>query len=292
MQKTFEVTGPVELELRLASGEIEIDPSLTGRVEVELTAHDEESQRLVDEARVELQDHAEQQRVIVDVPRRRGSGFSFGVVFGRSGVTCRVRCPEGSLVNVKSKSADVLARGTIGGLNVQTASGDIEVDRVLGSVNVKSASGDLEAREVKGGVNVQTASGDVEIEVVRGPVNVATASGDLRIAEAYGDVSANTVSGDQDHGAVMTGHVGAHSVSGDVRIGVRRGSRVFLDCNTVSGDTSSELELTDDAATGEGPLVEIRAKTVSGDIKITRAPAAPAAATTEAPSETDQEVHA
>ncbi len=292
MQKTFEVTGPVELELRLASGEIEIDPSLIGRVEIELTAHDEESQRLVEEARVELQDHAEQQRVIVDVPRRRGGGFSFGVVFGRSGVTCRVRCPEGSLVNVKSKSADVLARGTIGGLNVQTASGDIEVDRVLGSVNVKSASGDVEAREVKGGVSVQTASGDVEIEVVHGPVNVATASGDLRIAEAYGDVSANTVSGDQDHGAVMTGHVAAHSVSGDVRVGVRRGSRVFLDCNTVSGDTSSDLELTDDAATGEGPLVEIRAKTVSGDIKITRAPAAPAAATTEAPSQTDQEVHA
>ncbi len=179
MQKTFEVTGPVELELRLASGEIEIDPSLTGRVEIELTAHDEESQRLVDEARVELQDHAEQQRVIVDVPRRRGTGFSFGVVFGRSGVTCRVRCPEGSLVNVKSKSADVLARGTIGGLNVQTASGDIEVDRVLGSVNVKSASGDLEAREVKGGVSVQTASGDVQIEVVHGPVNIATASGDV-----------------------------------------------------------------------------------------------------------------
>jgi hypothetical protein len=291
MQKTFEVTGPVELELRLASGEIEIDPSLTGRVEIELTAHDDESQRLIDEARVELQEHAERQRVLVDVPRRSG-GFSFGIVFGRSGITCRVRCPEGSLVNVKSKSADLLARGTIGGLNVQTASGDIEVDRVLGGVNVKSASGDLEAREVQGGVSVQTASGDVQVDVVRGPVSVATASGDVRIGEAYDDVSANTVSGDQDHGAVMTGRVSAHSVSGDVRVGVRRGSRVFLDCNTVSGETSSELELTSDAAGGEGPLVEIRAKTVSGDIKITRAAAAPAAPTTEAPSETDQEVHA
>jgi hypothetical protein len=286
MQKTFEVTGPVELDLRIARGEIEIDPTLDGRVEIDLTAHDDESQRLLDEARVELQDHPERQRVLVDVPRR-GGGLSFGIVFGRSGITCRVRCPEGSLVSVKSKSADVLARGTIGGLSVQTASGDVEVDHVLGGVNVKSASGDLEAREVGGGVNVQTASGDIAIEVARGAVNAATASGDVRVGEAYGDVSANTVSGDQDHGAVMTGHVAAHSVSGDVRIGVRRGSRAYLDCNTVSGDTSSDLELTDDAATGEGPLVEIRAKTVSGDIKITRAPAP-----TNAPSETDQEVHA
>jgi hypothetical protein len=287
MQKTFEVNGPVELDLRIVSGEIEIDPSLDGRVEIELTAHDEESQQLVDDARVELQDHAERQRVLVDVPRRRGGGFSLGLVFGRNGVTCRVRCPEGSLVSAKTKSADVLARGTIGGLSVQTASGDVEVNRVLGGVSVKSASGDLEAREVGGGVSVQTASGDIAIDVARGAVTVATASGDVRIGEAYDDVSANTVSGDQDHGAVMTGHVAAHSVSGDVRIGVRRGSRAFLDCNTVSGDTSSELELTEDAATGGGPLVEIRAKTVSGDIKIARAPAP-----TNAPSETDQEVHA
>jgi Putative adhesin len=287
MQRTFDVTGPVELDIRLTSGEIEIDPTLDGHVEIELTAHDEESQRLVDEARVELQDHSERQRVIVDVPQRRGGGFSFGIVFGRSGITCRVRCPEGSLVGAKSKSADLLARGTIGGLTVQTASGDVEVDRVLGSVNVKSASGDVQAREVNGGVSVQTASGDIEVEVVRGPVSIATASGDVSIREAYDDVSANTVSGDQDHGAVMTGRVAAHSVSGDVHIGVRRGSRVFLDCNTVSGETSSDLDLTPDAATGDGPLVEIRAKTVSGDIKITRA-----AAATHSPSETDQEVHA
>ena len=288
MQKSFEVTGPVELELRLASGEIEIDPSLDGRVEISLEAHDDESQRLIDEARVELQDHSDRQRVIVDVPYRRGGGFSFGLVFGRSGITCRVRCPEASLVSVKSKSADVLARGTIGGLSVQTASGDVEVDRVLGGVSVKSASGDVEAREIGGATSIQTASGDVQIEVARGSVTIATASGDVRIGEAYDDVSANTVSGDQDHGAVMTGQVATHSVSGDVRIGVRRGSRAYLDCNTVSGDTSSDLELTPDAATGDGPLVEIRAKTVSGDIKITRAPAQ----TTNALSETDQEVHA
>ena len=72
---------------------------------------------------------------------------------------------------------------------------------------------------------------------------------------------------------MMRGQVNATSVSGDVTIGVRRGSKVYLDCNTISGDTSSELELTTDAPAGDGPLVEIRAKTVSGDIRITRAPA-------------------
>ena len=45
MHKTFDVHGPVELDVRLASGDIEVDPTVDGRVEIELTAHDEESQR-------------------------------------------------------------------------------------------------------------------------------------------------------------------------------------------------------------------------------------------------------
>jgi DUF4097 and DUF4098 domain-containing protein YvlB len=136
---------------------------------------------------------------------------------------------------------------------------------------------------VTGATSVQTASGDIEVEIARGNITLASASGDVTVAEAYGNVSANTVSGDQNHGAVLQGNVAAHSVSGDVSIGVRRGSRVFLDCNTVGGDTRSELELAPEAPAGNGPLVEIRAKTVSGDIVITRAPA-PA-------DSTQQEVH-
>jgi DUF4097 and DUF4098 domain-containing protein YvlB len=279
MQKSFDVAGPVEVEIRLASGDIRIDPSLDGRVEVDLTGNDEESQRLVEDAEVSLRESHGRPVVYIEVPNKRGFNFS---LFGRSGISCRVRCPEGSMVNAKTKSADVEVSGTIGGLNVATASGEVEADRIDGSVNVKSASGDVEIREVKGSVNVQTASGDIEIRVVGGGINVNSASGDVTIGEAYDNVNVNTVSGDQEHGAVMRGNVNANSVSGDVTIAVRRGSKVFLDCNTMSGDTSSELEMTGDAPTGDGPFVEIRAKTVSGDIRITRAPA---------PNE-HQEVHA
>jgi DUF4097 and DUF4098 domain-containing protein YvlB len=280
MQKTFEVAGPVELDVRLAAGTIDVDPSLDGRVEIELTASDEESQRLVDETRVELVERPGRSEVLVEVPQRRGF---FGVSFGRGGIACRIRCAEGSGVKIRSKSADVRVRGTIGGLNVATASGDVEADRVTGGVNVKSASGDVTVREAGDAVSVQTASGDIDVDVARGPVNAATASGDVRIGDAAGNVTANTVSGDQELGAVARGNVSAQSVSGDVEIGVRRGSKVYLDCSTVSGDTSSELDVSSDAPAGDGPQLEIRARTVSGDITIRRAPA---------PAGDPQEVHA
>jgi DUF4097 and DUF4098 domain-containing protein YvlB len=276
MQKTFEVSGPVELEVRLSSGEISIDPSLDGRVEIDLLAHDDESQRLIDEARIELREGGPRPQVSVILPQRKG--FSFG--FGNRGVSCTIRCPEGSAVSAKTKSADLSAQGKLGGLSFATASGDTDVADIDGSLNVKTASGDVQAGEIGGSVNVQSASGDVTIESVRGPASVGSVSGDVTVDAAYDNLNANTVSGDQDLGAVMLGKVSAQSVSGDVTIGVRRGSKVFLDCNTLSGDTSSDLEVSGDAPGGDGPLVEIRAKTVSGDIHITRA-AAPADHTTE-----------
>src|SRR5438105_2220131 len=237
MQKSFEVTAPPELEVRLASGDIQVD-AVEGAhsVDVELIAEDEESQQLVDAARIELREKHGRPEVIIDVPQKRG-GFSLGAVFGRSGITCRVRTPEQTLLSVRrSKSADVSVRGTLGGVNVATASGDVRLENVDGGVNVKSASGDVTVRTITGGVNIQSASGDIELEVARGPVNAATVSGDLTIGEAWDNVNANTVSGDQEHGAVYQGNIAAHSVSGDVRVGVRRGSKAFLDCNTVSGD--------------------------------------------------------
>jgi hypothetical protein len=282
MQRSFEVSGPVELEVRLTSGDIEIDAVEGAQsVDIELSAHDEESQALVDAARVELREQHGRPLVVVDVPQRRG-GFNLGSLFGREGITCRVRMPHESGADVRTKSADISVRGTLGGANVQTASGDVRLEDITGGLNARSASGDITVRRVGSGINIQTASGDVEIEAASGPVNAATASGDLTIGEAWNNVNANTVSGDQEHRAVYQGLVAANSVSGDVQVGVRRGSKAFLDCNSVSGDTSSELDMLPDAPSGDGPLVELRVKTVSGDIAITRAPA---------PADT-QEVHA
>jgi DUF4097 and DUF4098 domain-containing protein YvlB len=127
---------------------------------------------------------------------------------------------------------------------------------------------------------VQTASGDVAVQQSRGDVTVQAVSGDVWIKDARQSAHVNTVSGDQRIDAVVEGSVETQAVSGDILIGVRRGSRVYVDANTISGSTSSELNLTDapvdEASTDgddEGPMVEVRAKTVSGDVSIVRAAA-------------------
>jgi DUF4097 and DUF4098 domain-containing protein YvlB len=267
MHKTFDVSGPVNVDVQLASGDIRIDRANGDTAEVELRANDPESQELIDNATVELRGRD----LVVDVPGKRGFNFNLGNLFGGRGITCLIRCEQGSSVRVRSKSADVVVAIDVAAADIATASGDARLENVHGDLAFKGASGDVAARNVGGRASVNTASGDIQLENVGGQVNANSASGDITVESAHADVRANTASGDISIALVTTGEVAVNSASGDVSVGVRRGSQVYLDCSTVSGDAHSELGPTGDTPAGDGPMVHLKARTVSGDISITRA---------------------
>jgi hypothetical protein len=269
MQKTFETAGPPRLDIRVPSGEVLIEPGREGVTEVELIGHDDASRQAVEEARVELTDNG--QRVVIDVNPRSGSFF--GLVLGRGGVTCRVRCPEGASVDARTKSADVQGRGRFASVEVQTASGDVMFDDVEQGASAKTASGDIRFERVGRGVSAQSASGDVHVGAMGEGGAIQTVSGDAFVGTAGASLSLTTVSGDIRVDAVHEGNINLGAVSGDVVVGVRRGSRLWVDAQSISGETESELELAGTPISDEGPLVELRAKTVSGDIRVVRAPA-------------------
>ena len=272
MHKTFDTPGPLALRLEIPSGEIEISAGPGTETSLDLDALDDASARALDQVRVELRDTRDGHELVVEAKGRGGWGSFLN--FGQTGYRLRVGCPEGARVAARTRSADVTGHGRLGALDVQTASGEVSFTEVDGDAVVKSASGDVELGTVAGRASAHTASGGVEIGRAGGDVDVNNVSGEIVVRDAQGSVTVNSVSGDQRLQAVVEGIVKAQSVSGDVLIGVRRGSRVYLDCNTLSGETSSELELTGEAG-DEGPLVELRAKTVSGDITVVRAAAIP-----------------
>ncbi|HMH40411.1 MAG TPA: DUF4097 family beta strand repeat-containing protein, partial [Gaiellaceae bacterium] len=167
-------------------------------------------------------------------------------------------------------------RGEYGGVEIKTASGDLQLDEARGAVRIKTASGDVHLDQAQTSLEVQSVSGDLHVGSVGGDLRAQLVSGDVHVRDARASIGANTVSGDQNFEAVLKGRIELKAISGDVTVGIRSGARVFVDANTVSGSTSSELDL-GDAPTREpapdSPLVEVFAKTVSGDVRIERAPA-------------------
>ena len=281
--ETFSTPGPVRLDLEMPAGEIEIATANTDEthVELEATSSNEQVQEMVAAARIESTRRGDVFQVTVEVRTRHGVWISFSggpdIRLGTPEMRLRISCPAGAELDVKTKSADLEAHGEYGDVDVKTASGDLSIESAR-NTNVKTASGDVHFETVSGILDVKTVSGDVHVASVAGNANFQVVSGDVFVHDAGGSISGTSVSGDQRYEAVVNGRVELRAVSGDLGIGVRRGSRVFIDANTVSGSTSSEFDLADAPDEGgepteEGPMVEVRAKTVSGDIMLARDPA-------------------
>jgi len=146
----------------------------------------------------------------------------------------RVVTPHGADLRSEVASADIVGRGTFGEVEINVASGDVVLEQVEGETRINSASGDVDLREAH-------------------PARINTASGDVRLRR------------------VVEGDVRVHSASGDVEVGIAAGSRLWVDAQSLSGSTSSELELEGAPSDDEGPLVELRVQTMSGDIAVRRA---------------------
>ncbi|MDX6514022.1 MAG: hypothetical protein QOE36_3526 [Gaiellaceae bacterium] len=268
IERSFDTSGPLALVLKVSAGEVDLETAGGDGAHVEVEPLNDAARDLLDEVRVELRGH----ELEIEAPGRRS-------VFGFRSPEFRVavRMPDGSDVRVKVVSADVEARGRYGKVELQAASGDFRLEGDVDQAQVHTASGDLSLESVSGDARVHSASGDVRFGHVGGAVSAHLASGDLTVDHADGSVEARSASGDLTVGSVAAGSASLTSASGDIVVGIRRGSRVWIDAESASGSTSSDLDLSDDAPSGDeddGPLVEIRARSASGDIRIVRAGAA------------------
>jgi DUF4097 and DUF4098 domain-containing protein YvlB len=255
----FTTPNGLQLDVKISSGSIEIETTDTTETTLEIR-----NERDPDDFRIECTElPGGGHRLVVEERRRKA--FSFG--FSRE-LRVGVRCPTGTTVEANSGSADLDVRGRVGALAFQSGSGDLSFEDSDGDVVVKLASGDVQGRHALGDLVANTASGDIQVDRVDGELVARTASGDVQVRASGSSVQITTASGDVRVSGLSLGEATIRSVSGDVQVGVARGTRVWLDLSSVSGDTVSDLEMGDGPAAGEAAALELRASTVSGDIHV------------------------
>ena len=252
LERTFHTPLPLELEVAIPSGDIEVET--TEGEESNITVDGDEP--LLEE--VEIRHDGD--RVVVSYRGKGKFNFSlspFSLYWGVNELRVRATIPHGAGVKVKTASADSQLAGHFGAVGVNSVSGDV---RVRG--------------EIAGDANLKTVSGDADLDRVDGDLSAQSVSGDLGIGPVAGSADAKTVSGDIRLQAMTAGDVRFTSVSGDVEIGIAQGSALDVDAGSTSGDLSSEVPLASEPLPGEAeaaPTVVLRGRTVSGDVKVFRA---------------------
>ncbi len=251
LERTFHTPLPLELEVGIPSGGIEVETTEGEESNITVDGDD----RLLEEVEIRQDGN----RLVVAYRGKGKLGFSlspFSLVFG-SELRVRATVPHTAAVKVKTASADAQLNGRFGALGVNSVSGDV---RLRG--------------EIAGSANIKTVSGDADLDRVEGDMSGHTVSGDLRIGPIAGSSDVKTVSGDIRLQAVTSGDVRFSSVSGDIEIGIAQGSALDVDAGSTSGDLSSEVPLASEPMPGDdapAPTVVLRGRTVSGDVKVFRA---------------------
>jgi DUF4097 and DUF4098 domain-containing protein YvlB len=245
---TFQTPQAVELEIKIPAGHVEVETIDGTESTIELIGTD----RLVEQVEVVQNGRA----ISVEYKKRFGLRIEIGdLSWGTGSLRVLARVPHGSDTQLSTAAADMELRGHFGSLETKSAAGDLVVEGTI----------DNSAR-------IKTVSGDVRLRTVGGQLTVQSVSGDVTAASVGGDVSAKSVSGDVRIESTREGHVTVQSVSGDIEVGVAAGTNLDVDAGSVSGDLSSEVALGSDAgAVGDGPMLVVRGKTVSGDFKVFRA---------------------
>lgn len=252
-QQQFNVSEPVLVEVRIASGDVVVSTAETDEARVILSGPD----AVIAATTVALHNSTLtiKQNKEKGLLALLGGGDLRGFIEGSLDV--EVLVPHGSSFAMTSASADASLNGEFIEVSAKTASGDLRIrGEVFGDVNVKNASGDLTIDHVGGNISLQTVSGDLRVDAVDGSVNVTSVSGDVEVLSLY------------------DGNVRVQTVSGDIDLGIAQGSAVDVDASSASGDMRSDVALSSTPGEDEGAelTVVIRARTVSGDLHIMRSP--------------------
>ncbi|MFZ0770829.1 MAG: DUF4097 family beta strand repeat-containing protein [Candidatus Sulfotelmatobacter sp.] len=274
--KTFQVSGPVDLEVQTHSGDIIVRSGPAGSVSIH--------------GKIFVGDHwlfGNRHTDVSDIEqhpplRQEGNSIRIDYVNARDiSVDYEITVPEETTIRTHSGSGDQIIEGTRGKVDLQSGSGDVKLTRLTGEIHLQTGSGDVRARKVSGPVRGGTGSGDIEVEETgSGDIDLHAGSGNITARGIQGAFHAEAGSGDITAEGTQTGAWEIRTGSGNVHVRLPANSAFDADLSTSSGtlDVDSPVTMTVQGRVqerrkqiigkvrGGGPLLTVR--TGSGDIHI------------------------
>jgi DUF4097 and DUF4098 domain-containing protein YvlB len=253
--RSFNVNGPVDLNIENSSGSVNIRRGGTDKVEIHARIHSSNW----------FGDSDAQAKKIMEKPPVEQNGNTVRVYrpephdwFNHVSINYEITVPENTTVNSATGSGSQTVADVKGPVNVKSGSGSVTVTDIGAQAEATTGSGSITLQSVKGSAKVQTGSGSVHADDIAGAFRVRTGSGSIEFRQTSpGDVDAETGSG---HITIenVTGGVTAHAGSGSIRVDGRPTS----EWNVHSGSGSIDLRVAGDAG------LDLYARTSSGSVNV------------------------
>ena len=200
----------------------------------------------------------------IDHPQLRWDNFLdvFASFRGTAKAEISVTVPRDVAMKFGVINADALVTGLRSDAKLSTVSGDLVIDDIVGDLELNGVNGEISVRNHTGNIVAHTVSGDLTAsgEIGRFSADGVTSAIFLDIDGTPDEVSTNLVSG------ALTVRLGA-DVPTRYRLNTVSGT-LQLDTQTIRGTLGKGYEGTTGSL--DGAWLDLRAKSVSGNISIVR----------------------
>lgn len=262
-ERSLNVTGPVDLDVKTGSGNIDIRTGnastvhIRGRIRVNTRRlGEDEAERRVRalESNPPIEQDGNTIRVghIQDSSLRRHVSISYEIVVpaetrvnGNTGSGNQTIAGVRGPVRAGTGSGNLKITGVADTVRANTGSGDVEIESVRGSVYAEAGSGNIRALDISGGFVASTGSGNVKLrQAAPGSVSVETGSGDVEVSGAESSVVLHTGSGNITANGQPSGEWKLEAGSGNVTLRLPSTAAFDLHAHTGSGGIESDHPIT------------------------------------------------
>jgi len=274
--RSYQVNGPVDLEVLTHSGDITVHAGPSGTVSIHGKIHVGDSWFGGDRK-------AEVEGIENNPPiRQNGNSIRIDYVNVKNiSIDYEVTVPEDTTLRTHTGSGDQDVAGLKGNVDLESGSGDLKLAHLSGDLHFQTGSGNVRGQGLSGPARIKSGSGDVDIEETgAGDIEVRTGSGDLTVKGINGGFHAETGSGDVRADGAPKNSWGIRTGSGDVNLRVPSDAAFDVDISSASGSvnvghpvtTTVEGHLTGSHKSivgkvrGGGPTISVH--TASGDVRI------------------------
>jgi Putative adhesin len=275
-EKTFQVSGPVNLEVQTHSGDIIVRSGPAASVSIR-------GKIFVGDHWLAGSRHADVAEIEQNPPLRQdGNNIHIDYVNAHDiSVDYEITVPAETTVNAHTGSGDQTIEGVHGNADLQSGSGDMRLSQLTGEIRVQTGSGNVRGRQIAGPVRGGAGSGDIEVEeTAAGDIDLHTGSGNVTVRGIQGRFHAEAGSGDITAEGAQTGAWEIRTGSGNVHVRLPANAAFDADISTSSGtlDIGAPITMTvqgrvqetrkhiEGKVRGGGPLLTLH--TGSGDIHI------------------------
>jgi Putative adhesin len=257
--RSFQVNGPVDLEVLSRSGDITIRNGAPGTVSIHGNIHVGNSwfsgERKSDVEGIQNNPPIHQNGNSIRVDYVNASNMSIDYL---------ITVPENTAVRAHTGSGDQSVEGLRGNVDLESGSGDMKLARLNGEMHFQTGSGNVRGHDLSGPARAKAGSGDIDLEETgSGDVEIRTGSGNITVKGINGGFHAETGSGDIRGDGSPKNLWSVRTGSGNVTLRVPSDAAFDVDVSSSSGRVTMNHPVT---TTVQGRVGESR-KSVVGKVR-------------------------